>query len=299
MKFPSAYTVISDEVSQDLAVVRAFVREFNLPGIELRSLNGRAFKDLTREDIAAVAATARAEGWKVFGCSTPVFKCAVEDDAAIREHREIFQRSLEVAHTLQCDLLRVFTFLRQPNTLEPQRLARIREHLAGLVDLARGSGVRVGVENEASCMIATIAETVAVMQGLPIGSCGVIWDPCNVLYVPEATPPAPADIAAIASRLLHVHVKDAVRRTATLAGGAGPLPAIAMPIGAGEVGWRAHLRALHAAGYQGMLSMETHWRLVNLDESMLHLPAGHAFSHGGEAASRICFHNLKAIADSL
>ena len=27
MKFPSAYTVISDEVSQDLAVVRAFVRE--------------------------------------------------------------------------------------------------------------------------------------------------------------------------------------------------------------------------------------------------------------------------------
>ena len=45
-----------------------------------------------------------------------------------------------------------------------------------------------------------------------------------------------------------------------------------MPIGAGEVGWRAHLRALHAAGYQGMLSMETHWRLVNLDESILHLP---------------------------
>ena len=78
MKFPSAYTVISDEVSQDLAVVRAFVREFQLPGIELRSLNGRAFKDLTREDVAAVAAAAREDGWKVFGCSTPVFKCAVE-----------------------------------------------------------------------------------------------------------------------------------------------------------------------------------------------------------------------------
>jgi sugar phosphate isomerase/epimerase len=97
-----------------------------------------------------VAAAAREDGWKVSGCSTPVFKCAVEDEAAIREHREIFKRSLEVAHTLQCDLLRVFTFLRQPDTLEPKRLARIREHLAGLVDLAKGSGVRVGVENEAS-----------------------------------------------------------------------------------------------------------------------------------------------------
>ena len=37
MKFPNSFTFISDEVSQDLPVLRAFVREFKLPGIELRS----------------------------------------------------------------------------------------------------------------------------------------------------------------------------------------------------------------------------------------------------------------------
>ena len=52
MKFPDAITVISDEVSQDLPVITAFLREFKLPGIELRSFNGRAFKDLTRADLA-------------------------------------------------------------------------------------------------------------------------------------------------------------------------------------------------------------------------------------------------------
>ena len=83
MKFPDNITIISDEVSQDLPVISAFVREFRLPGIELRSLNGRAFKDLTRADVAEVAAASRAEGWRVVGCATPVFKCDLDDPAAI------------------------------------------------------------------------------------------------------------------------------------------------------------------------------------------------------------------------
>ena len=69
MKFPDYITIISDEVSQDLPVISAFVREFRLPGIELRSLNGRAFKDLTRSDIAEVITASRAEGWRVVGCA--------------------------------------------------------------------------------------------------------------------------------------------------------------------------------------------------------------------------------------
>ena len=48
-----------------------------------------------------------------------------------------------------------------------------------------------------------------------------------------------------------------------------------------------------------MLSLETHWRLEKIDESILHLPAGHAFSHGGEVASRTCFHNIKTLAETL
>ena len=296
MKFPDNFTFIADEVSQDLPVLRAFVREFKLPGIELRSFAGRAFKDLTRDDVATIGAAARDEGWKVFGCSTPVFKCALDDTAAIAAHRDIFQRSVEVARALRCDLLRVFTFLRLPNALEPQRLARVREQILGLVELAKGSGVRIGIENEHSCLTGTADEMLAVLTGLPVASVGAIWDPCNVLYVHDVPPPEPGDITRLSTRLFHLHVKDSVRRPPSAPGG---LIAVGTPVGIGEIDWRAQLRALRACGYRGMLSLETHWRLQKIDDSLLHLPAGYSFSNGGEPASRVCLHNLRALVETL
>lgn len=296
MTFPNTFTFISDEVSQDLPVLRAFVREFKLPGIELRSFSGRAFKDLTREDVAAIGAAANEDGWKIFGCSTPVFKCELDDAAGTQAHREIFKRSLDVARALNCDLLRVFTFLRQPNPLEPKRLDRVAEGLQGLVDLAKGSGVRIGIENEHSCFVATVEEMEAVLARVPDPSVGAIWDPCNVLYVPGAAVPHASDLARLGKRLFHLHVKDAVRRSPATS---NALIAVGMPIGTGEVDWRSHLRVLQATGYKGMLSLETHWRLEKIDESLLHLPAGYGFSHGGEPATRICLHTTKAVVDSL
>lgn len=296
MKFPNSFTFIADEVSQDLPVLRAFVREFKLPGIELRSFSGRAFKDLTREDVAAIRAAAKEDGWKIFGCSTPVFKCELDDAAGTQAHREIFKRSLDVARSLDCDLLRVFTFLRQPNPLEPKRLDRIAEGIMGLVELAQGSGVRIGIENEHSCFVATVEEMEAVLSRVPDASVGAIWDPCNVLYVPGAAVPHPSDLVRLGKRLFHLHVKDAVRRTPA---NSSALIAAGMPIGTGEVDWRSHLRVLQASGYQGMLSLETHWRLEKIDESLLHLPAGYGFSHGGDAATRICFQTTKAVVESV
>ena len=296
MTFPQSFTFIADEVSQDLAVLRAFVREFKLPGIELRSFAGRAFKDLTREDVAAIAGAAKEEGWKIFGCSTPVFKCGLDDAAAIEQHREIFKRSLEVARTLNCDLLRIFTFLRQPDPLEPKRLARIQEHLMGLVELAQGSGVRIGIENEHSCFTGTVEEMQAVLKGLPAATVGAIWDPCNVLYVPGVPAPVPDNVTQLAPRLFHLHVKDSVRRPPAKPGG---LIAVGTPVGVGDVDWRGHFLALNAAGYRGMLSLETHWRLEKIDDALLHLPAGYGFSHGGDVASRTCLHNIRAIVETL
>ncbi|MBL9199943.1 MAG: sugar phosphate isomerase/epimerase [Opitutaceae bacterium] len=296
MKFPDRFTVISDEVSQDLPVLRAFVREFGLPGIELRSFAGRAFKDLTRDDLAAIAAAAREDGWKIFGCSTPVFKCAIDDAKAIAEHREIFKRSLDTARTLGADLLRVFTFLRQPDPLEPLRLDRVAEQLRGLGELARGSGVRIGIENEHSCFTGTVAEMEAILARLPADQFGAIWDPCNVLYIPGAGAPLPSDITRLASRLFHLHVKDSIRRPPATP---GAHIAVGTPLGLGQVDWRGHLEAARAAGYAGMFSLETHWRVQKIDESLLHLPAGYSFSAGGEAASRVCFHNLKSLAETL
>jgi sugar phosphate isomerase/epimerase len=297
MKFPESITFITDEVSQELPVITEFIREFRLPGIELRSFGGRAFKDLTPADVAAIGTASRDEGWSVYGCSTPVFKCELDDATAIAAHREIFKRSLDVARELKCDLLRVFTFFRSVNPSDPAKQRRVVEQLWGLLELAEGSGVRLGLENEHSCLAATAEETAAILGPLPADRVGAIWDPCNVLYVPGADAPTPADLARLGSRIFHLHVKDAVRRSGALR--SGELIAVGTPVGIGDVDWRAHFRALQAMGYRGLLSLETHWRLEKIDESLLHLPAGHAFSHGGEPASRTCLHNLRALLETL
>jgi hypothetical protein len=58
------------------------------------------------------------------------------------------------------------------------------------------------------------------------------------------------------------------------------------------VGWGRHLAEIRATGYPGLLSLETHWRKAELDRTLLHLPAGHAFSAGGDEASRLCMRQL-------
>lgn len=291
MKFPADFTVISDEVSQDLPDIVRFVKEFGLPGIELRSMFGRAFKDLTAADLAEIKRTAQGEGWKIYGCASPVFKCDLDDAAAIRAHVDQFKRSLAVAHDLGAGLVRVFTFLRRSSAEHPALLTRIAGHLEELRAAAAGSSVVIGVENEASCIVGTAAESAALFRLLPDRQFGLVWDPCNVLYVPEPRVDAVADFAAVADRVAHIHVKDALR----IAPKPGGLPAVAAPVGLGEVGWRAHLAAVARSGYRGAFSLETHWRVVQIAEADLHLPAGYGFSRGGEEASRTCFHNLREL----
>jgi sugar phosphate isomerase/epimerase len=282
----SRFSIISDEVSQDPAVVARFIRDFGLSGFELRSMFGRAFRDLTAGDLAAVRALAKAEGWRIHGCATPVFKCRLDDAPAVKRHRELFRRSLEVARMLDCSLLRVFTFLRGPEALSKDLLARICEHLFGLADLAAEAGVRIGIENESSCRIGSGAELAELAETFSHPAAGWIWDPCNVLSVPGVSGPATASYLKFSEGVLHIHVKDAVRTP-----GGNDL-ARPTPVGDGDVGWGVHLAEIRKSGYTGLFSLETHWRRSALDQTLLHLPAGEAFSAGGDEASRICMRRL-------
>lgn len=291
MKFPEAFTIITDEVSQDLAEVAEFARRFKLGGIELRSMFGRAFKDLTDRDVAEIAATAQGEGWRIHGCATPVFKCALGDATETAHHVDLFKRSLDVANTLGCDLVRVFTFLREPLPLNVEKVERVAAHLRALYALAGAAGVRVGIENESSCIVGSGEELLQLLPHLPESGGGVIWDPCNVLYVESAARPVTALYAQLAPRIIHIHVKDAVCREAP----GDALRAEPVPVGLGDVGWRDHLAEIHAGGYQGLLSLETHWRVEQIDEDLLHLPAGHAFSKGGREASETCMRNVESL----
>ena len=279
--------ILTDEVSQDLDTVLRFVRECGLDGIELRSIFGKAFKDLSPAQIDEIARRCRDAGIPVVGCAAPVFKCDLDAPADIAEHVDIFRRSLDAAHTLGCDLVRVFTFLRRSHPATGADLARAAAHFPGLLDLVRGSGVRIGVENEASCIVGSGAEMREFLGHLPRDpQLGVVWDPCNVLYLEGANDPVRDDFPLVADRTIHVHVKDA-RRDGTAAA------KTCVELGTGAIDFPGQLAALRSGGYRDWITLETHWRATPLDEASQHLPAGDKFSANAEPASRICAAHLR------
>lgn len=288
--FHPKLAILTDEVSQELDQVISFAREFHLDGIELRSLFGRAFKDLTRDDISQIRDRCAEAGIAIAGCASPVFKCDLDSQSDIDAHVDMFRRAVDTAVELNSDVVRVFTFLCRSHPATSDDLKRAASHFGRLLEAVRGTNVRVGVENEASCIVATGAETREFLSHLPNDpQLGVVWDPCNVLYVDGTNDPVIDDFPLIKDRVMHVHLKDALRDGEKAA-------QTCIELGSGGVNLPAQITALRELGYAGWITLETHWRQVaSLDSEVQHLPAGYSFSAGAEPASRICMTNLKRL----
>ena len=184
MPLPSPLSILTDEVSQDPAAVIRFAQEFSLAGIELRSLFGKAFRDLSPAQIQEVRQRCDDAGLRVSAAASPVFKCELDDASAIAEHTELFRRAVEAARVLGCDLVRVFAFLRRSHPATPDELRRAAAAFPPLLAIAVDAGVRVGVENEASCIAGSGREMREFLSHLPVSPWfGVVWDPCNVLFL--------------------------------------------------------------------------------------------------------------------
>jgi len=284
-------SILTDEVSQEIPEVIRFARDFQLDGIELRSLFGKAFKDLSNDEIREISARCKDAGLAISGCATPVFKCSVDEPTDIAGHVDLFKRSLETAKICNTDMVRVFTFLRRGNPTTSDDIRRAAASFHALIEAAKGSGIRIGVENEASCLIATGAETREFLSQLPSDpQLVVVWDPCNVLYVDGANDPVHDDYHLISTRVGHVHIKDAKRNGSRAA-------ERCVELGEGSLDFPAQFSALKNNGYSGWITLETHWRSVPLDDESQHLPAGYAFSAHAESASRICMAHLQRWVD--
>jgi L-ribulose-5-phosphate 3-epimerase len=69
-----------------------------------------------------------------------------------------------------------------------------------------------------------------------------------------------------------------------------------VPIGEGEVDYVGQFSALVRDGYDGYLSLETHWRPVTqLPEDLVQMPKGEQFSYMGDVATKECLTRLKAL----
>ncbi len=282
--------VITDEVSQDLDTVIDFARDFNLDGIEIRSIRDKPPQDLDDDEIARIRDRTGEAGLSVVGIAAPFYKCDIEDDATCGEHLGMLRKCIRAARELDTTLVRVFAFWKQ-DPLE-EFWDRIIERYAEPVRIAAGEGVVLGLENEASTLIGTGAETRRLVDALDSPVVKPLWDPCNELFADGGQTPYPDGYGHIRSDMCHMHFKDGIRGT--------PDGDVNVPMCEGEIDYRGQFADLIGQDYDGCLSLETHWRIGadQIERTLIERPGGKRFSEAGEAASRICMRNtLDLLAD--
>jgi sugar phosphate isomerase/epimerase len=250
-----------------------------------------------RELIAARGFSVASIATGFFKCDLPGFQGRVSKDeetaaAIVAQHVDMLRRGVELCHTFGAPVVRGFAFWRpsrrivagaagggvgggidpgawpphapslaQDTAAPPNRhlrqadvaaeaWRRILDAFAEAVRIVESAEVTFGLENEHDCGVATGEEAAKFLADLGSPNVKIAWDAGNAFFAGET--PYPDGYERIRGRIAHVHVKDAAVDTATGA-------ARWTVMGAGQVDWQGQFRALIADGYDGAVSLETHY----------------------------------------
>ena len=276
-------SVMTDEVSQDLEVVARFAKRFNMNGVEIRSLWGKNPQDLTGRADEIKQALSLYE-LDVSAIASPFFKADIDSETEYREHLGILEKCIELAKTLDTNLIRGFTFWKKEGV--SGYLERIIDKYQKPLEIIEAEGIVLGIENEPSTFIGNGRQLEMFLSRLGSKHVKAIWDPGNDIFDPSGEIPYPDGYGYVKDWIVHIHIKDGVRRGET-----GKPESV--PFGEGEVDYYNQLAALQKDCYTDYLSLETHWRPTRmLAEEIVQRPGGEEFSRFGEEASEICLRNL-------
>lgn len=283
-------SVITDELSQDLEVAASFAKRFNLDGVEIRSIWGRSPQNLL-ERADEIKRILSKHGLKVSAIASPLFKADIDNEREYKEHIDILKKCVELARKLDAEIIRGFTFWRKGKLQD--RINQIVDKYQKPLEIIENEDLILGVENEPSTFTGNGRELATFLSRIESKNIKAIWDPGNDIFDPSGEIPYPDGYRYLRGRIVHVHVKDGVRK------GRGGKPEWT-PIGEGEVAYREQLKALKEDGYEGYISLETHWRpRRGLSEEKIMRPGGEEFSRDAMEASEICMRNLLQILGSL
>ncbi|MGZ6252609.1 MAG: sugar phosphate isomerase/epimerase family protein [Candidatus Binataceae bacterium] len=280
-KIPIA--AVTDEFSPDLETALGPMAEIGMKAAELRVVFGKNILDLSEEELARAEEILHTRGFQVISIASPLLKCLLPGSPPVderfrhdvfasthtfEEQSKLAERAFEIARRLGARIIRVFSYWR---TVEPEKCFEdVIAALAVLSDRASKQDLIIGLENEPACNIATAAETARVLEALSHPNLKVVWDPANALVAGEN--PFPDGYRMLPpDRIVHVHAKDCHVQGYTPEWG---------PLGTLAIDWKGQISALRHDGYQGHISLETHWPG----------PGGNKLE-----ASRICGWNLRGL----
>ena len=281
--------VICDEISQDLGTACAMAKRYGLDGMEIRTVNEKNPFQMDRRDAEEIRKICDDSGLAICAVGAPFFKCSLDSEEEYREHLEGLRRCAEEAHLWGTDLVRGFTFWK---TADPRAdFPRIADRYQEAIRIAKECGIRIVIESEPSVCTENMGLLKEFLDLLASDRVFALYDAGNEATDPACPAPYPDGYELLLPYIRHVHLKD----TKAAKDGTGFYqPAM---IGEGDVDYHGLIRRLKQDGYDGWVSVETHYRVKRaaFSEEELARPGGSSFSDGGYEATELY---LKALRDT-
>ena len=258
----SRLSAIYDEVGTSPAEAIAFAKQYGLEWLELRNVPGSktTYFYMSEADLKPVAREFADNGIRISFLNTNLLKFGMPGTEPVARKNEApearakrlageqtrfngrmddLQKCIRAAHVLGLDRVRVFTFQRVE---EPLKLfPRIAEILEPMCAIAAREGVRLLIENENSCNVATCAETAAMLKLLPARTLGCNWDALNGANAGEIAYPDGYELLP-KDRIWNVQFKGK--------------SILSTPQ---HLDWAAIIKSLERDGYTGEVGLETHY----------------------------------------
>ncbi len=279
--------IISDEISQDFETAAVLAKKYGCEALEIRSVWNKEPHKLNDADIDRINGIAAAHGLKICAISSSVFKCDIDNEKAIEEQYEKFEKCAILANKTGAELVRVFTFWHK-NGIEQDRDFIVSE-LGKLSKIAEQYHVTMVVEADPEVSAADADEMHFLFKKITYPNVKVLWDPGNQIYNKVYKKPFPGGYELLKGHIAHVHLKDAVRDENGHPKG--------VALNDGLLDTKGVVSALIADGYQGYIVHEPHFRVDSeLTQEELKLPGGEKFSDGGYLASET---NLRRLCETV
>lgn len=266
--------VICDGISNDLHHAVSVMDEFALNYAELQFVDGVEVGEHSVNAIDNMDRLLRDHGKQVSCLSRHVFAGMTSansaGDALHTAHMDALKRVIEMAHKLDCPLVRIMTprkeqILWGANGAEKWNVAlgawdSMLNLIAPAVELAKAEGLRLVVETGNGTLVNSNYTARKLIDDLNAKyTLKVLWDPANNCWCHERA--FPDGYEQVSDGYLgHIHIKDVVvdtpRATLTIT-----------PLGQGQLAdqFQPIANALRSDGYDGVVSLESVYHPGNGD----------------------------------
>ncbi|MFL6354485.1 MAG: sugar phosphate isomerase/epimerase family protein [Bryobacteraceae bacterium] len=256
---------ISDGFSQDFGQALHVMKSYGLRWVEIRRVFGVYNTDASPAQIRQIKELVDRYGFRVSVIDSALYKCTLpgttpstseKDSYPYAEQMDLLKRACDRANELGADKIRIFTFWRVAHASAV--LKRIAAEVQKAVDVAKSHGMRLVIENEESCNVATGAELRHMLAEVPASNLGANWDVGNGYMQGEVSYPDGYD-KLDKTRIWHMHLKSMTCQT-------GLKECTETIAGQGLVDLVGQFKALLRDGYHETMSVECEFSLPGVSQ---------------------------------